>query len=398
MRRLDDLLAAFCRLVLVDERGSGMSDPVPLSDLPTLEQRVDDVLAVLDAVGAERVTLFGMADGAPLAMLMAATHPARVERLILYCATARSTPDGDDYALGAPAEVLDGVAADIARRWGSGAFLDLMGPSEADGAFRERWARYERAAATPGQVEALLRKGFASDVRQVLPSIGVPTLVLHRRNAVTPSAMGRYIADRIPSARFVELEGRDYLPFLGDYHAIGDEIEEFVTGERSGGAADRALATVLFTDIVESTARASELGDRRWRDLLDEHDDLMRRQLVRFRGREVKTTGDGVLATFDGPARAMRCAAAMRNGATRLGLRIRVGIHTGEVDLRGDDVGGIAVVIAARVVAHAGPGEILVSSAVPPLVVGSGITFVDRGERELKGIPGTWGLFAVEHD
>lgn len=259
MRRLDDRLASFCRLVRVDERGSGMSDPIARNETPTLEQRADDVLAVIDDIGVERVTLFGVADGAALAMMMAATHPAHVERLIVYGSTARAARDVD-YPIGAPPQLLDSVAAGVARRWGTGAFLDMMGPSEAHGPFRERWARYERAAASPGQAEALMRKGFASDVRGVLPSIRVPTLVLHRReDLMCPVAMGRYIADNVPGARFVELEGRDNLPFLGDFRAIADEIEEFLTGERGGNQHDRVLATVLYTDIVASTERAVEL-------------------------------------------------------------------------------------------------------------------------------------------
>ena len=397
MRRLDDRLASFCRLVVVDERGSGMSDPVALSELPTFEQRADDVLAVLDDMGADRVSLLGMADGAALAMVLAATHPARVEHLVIWGSTARWAHDVD-YPVGFPPDVLERVAADISDRWGTGAFLDAMGPTEADGPFRERWARYERAAASPGQVLRLMRKGFVSDVRHVLPSIRVPTLVLHRRgDRATPIAMGRYVADHIAGATFVELEGSDSFPFLGDFHAVGDEIEEFLTGVRSGGDhGDRVLATVLFTDIAGSTERAASLGDRRWRELLDEHDAMVRRQLERFRGREIKSTGDGFLMTFDGPARAMQCAAALRSGAAELGLEIRAGLHTGEIELRGDDVGGIAVHIAARVAARTAPGEIVVSSAVPPLVVGSGLTFADRGEHELKGVPGRWNLFAVE--
>jgi class 3 adenylate cyclase/pimeloyl-ACP methyl ester carboxylesterase len=396
MRRLDDRLAAFCRVVVVDERGSGMSDPVGLSESPTFEQRADDVLSVLDDVGEDRVTLFGMADGAPLAMVLAATHPGRVDRLILWGASARRARD-IDYPFGLPSEVLERAAENIADGWGTGAFLDIMGPTEADGPFRERYARYERAAASPGQVLRLMRKGFASDVRHVLPSISVPTLVLHRReDRATPVEMGRYIAQQIAGAALVELEGSDSFPFLGDFHAVADEIEDFLIGERSGDSGDRSLATVLYTDIVGSTERAVTLGDRRWRDLIDEHDAMARRQLDRFRGREVKSMGDGFLATFDGPARAMRCAAALRDGAARLGLDIRAGLHAGEIELRGPDVGGIAVHIASRVLAKAAAGEVLVSSAVPPLVVGSGLSFVDRGEYDLKGVPGRWKLFAVD--
>ncbi len=394
VRRFYEQLASFCRLVLLDERGAGMSDPVPLSDLPTLEERMDDVEAVMVELALERATIIGLDHAGPLALMLAGTHPERVDRLVVYGSYAALAND-EAYSVGAPAEVLDQLASTLGERWGTAYYLKRIAPSS-DEAFRERWARYSANSASPGQAEALFRRNFASDVRPVLGAITAPTLVLHRRgDRLYPPDLGRYIAEHIEGASFVELEGSDSFPFFGDVDALVGEISEFVTGERTVQGIDRVLVTILFSDIVDSTKAATGLGDRRWRELLDDHDAMVRRQLSRFRGRTVKQTGDGVLAAFDGPARAILCASAMRDGARRLGLEIRSGLHTGECAIREDDLAGIAVHIGARIGALAGPNEILVSGSVPPLVVGSGIGFAERGAYELKGVPGTWQVFEV---
>jgi class 3 adenylate cyclase len=396
IRRYLDRLAIFARVVLFDERGSGMSDPVALSDLPTLEARMDDLGRVMDAAQVERGNLLGTGAGCPLALLFAATYPERVTSLILYAAYAALAGD-NEYRIGFPPTLLDQFAAGVGTTWGTGSMLELSAPSIDTPSFRERWAHYERSASSPGQAEAIFRRNFVSDVRPVLRSITTPTLVLHRNeNLMIPIALGRYVADHIEGARFVELEGHDLPPFVGDTDAVVAEIEEFVTGQRSAYDIDRVLATVLFTDIVDSTKTAAVLGDRRWSELLDEHDAIIHRHLDRFRGRAVKSTGDGYLATFDGPVRAMRCACAIRDSARGLGIEIRAGLHTGEIEVRSDDIAGISVHLAARVESKAQPGEVLVSSAIPPLVAGSGLTFIHRGEHTLKGVPGTWTLFAVE--
>jgi class 3 adenylate cyclase len=396
IRRYIDRLATFGRLVLFDERGTGMSDPVALSDLPTLETRMDDLGVVMDAAHVEFGNIVASGAGCPLAMLFAATYPQRVTSLTLYAAYAALVGD-DEYRIGFPPALLEEFATGVGSTWGTGSMLELAAPSIDTSAFRERWAHYERSASSPGQAEAIFRRNFASDVRPVLPAITAPTLVLHRRdNLMIPITLGRYVADHIEGARFVELEGHDLYPFAGDSDAVIAEIEEFVTGQRSTPDIDRVLATVLFTDIVDSTMRAAALGDRLWRELLDEHDAMIHRHLDRFRGRAVKSTGDGFLATFDGPARAMRCACAIRDSARSLGLEIRAGLHTGEIEIRSDDIAGIAVHTAARVESMAQPGEVLVSSAIPPLVAGSGLHFVNKGEHSLKGVPGSWTLFAVE--
>ena len=395
MRHWWERLASFSRLVLIDERGAGMSDPVPFTDLPTLELRMDDLRVVLDALAIERAALCATDDGGPLAMLFAATWPERVDRLIVFD-TSAALAVAPDYEIGFAEQQLDRFCASAGDLWGSPLSMKLSAP-DLDEASCARFATMSASAASPGQAEAIFRRGCKSDVRPALPTITVPTLVIHRSgDRLYPIAMGRYIADHIEGSIFVELPGRDHFAFLGDVDSFVAEIEEFVTGQRSSYDIDRTLATVLFTDIVGSTQRAVELGDRRWRDLLDEHDGMVRRQLERFRGRAVKSTGDGVLATFDGPARAIRCACAIRDGARRLGLEIRSGLHTGECEVRSDDVSGIAVHTAARVTELAGSGEVLVSSVLPPLVAGSGIDFRDWGEHELKGVPGIWRLFAVE--
>jgi class 3 adenylate cyclase len=285
----------------------------------------------------------------------------------------------------------------LADNWGTAIGIEMFAPSRAnDERFREWWARLLRLGASPQAAVANLEVAWDIDVRGILSTISVPTLVLHRSgDLMVPVESGRYLASKIPGARYVELPGDDHLPFVGDTDALVAEIEEFLTGTRSTPVTDRILATVLFTDIVGSTERAAELGDRRWRELLDAHDAVVARNVERFRGRVVKTTGDGALATFDGPARAISCAREIRDGVRALGIEVRVGLHTGEVEVRGEDLGGIAVHIGARVAAQAAPGDVLVSSSVPPLVAGSGIEFEDRGEHSLKGVPGDWRLFAV---
>ena len=387
-------LARFSRLVLFDKRGVGSSDRVP--GAATLEQRMDDILAVMDAVGTERVVLMGLSEGAPASVLFAATYPERVQALILCGGMARSTW-AEDYPWATPADALLESAAWVEPDLWDGTDIETWSPSQADNAEVIAWmGRYRRQSITPGALAQLYLMFLEIDVRAVLPSINVPTLVMHRRgDRVVNRRAGEWMASQIAGARYVELEGQDHFPWSGDPATPLDEIEEFLTGERHVAEPDRVLATVLFTDIVRSTERASELGDNAWRKVLDEHDAVVRRGLARHRGREVKTTGDGFLATFDGPARGIRCSLELQAALAKLGIEIRAGLHTGEVEVRGDDVGGIAVHIAARVQAAAAPGEVLVSRTVNDLVVGSGIGFVDRGTHALKGVPGEWQLFAV---
>jgi pimeloyl-ACP methyl ester carboxylesterase len=387
-------LASFCRLIAFDKRGTGLSDRV--SELPTLEERMDDVRAVMDAVGSERAALFGVSEGGPMCALFAATYPERTSALVVYGTYARRGPDSD-YPWGRSQEAQDRFLREIAEGWGGPVALADRAPSMMDDErFVRWWASYLRQSASPGAVLALTRMNYEVDVRVVLPSIHVPTLVLHRDgDRVMRTAEARYIAEHVPDAKLVVLPGDDHLPWVGDQDALLDEIEEFLTGVRRGPEPDRVLATVLFTDIVGSTERAAEIGDRRWRDLLEQHHAIVRRALSRFRGREVDTAGDGFLATFDGPARAIRCALSIVEDVRRLGLELRAGVHTGECELVGEDVRGIAVHIGARVASQAAPGEVLVSSTVKDLVAGSGIRFDDRGERDLKGVPGPWRLFAA---
>ncbi len=389
-------LASFSRLILFDKRGTGLSDR--MSGAATLEERMDDVRAVLDAVGSERAALVGVSEGGPMCALFAATYPTRTSALVLYGTVAKFTAD-EGYPWGWPPEMLDQIVEGAVASWGhvDSPMLAFLAPSLAgDPRLREVWARFERQAASPGAFAALMHMNAEIDIRHVLPTIRVPTLVLHRTgDAVVAVGQGRYLAEHIPAAKYVELAGADHLPIAGDSDAIFDAVEEFLTGARHVEEPDRLLATVLFTDIVGSTERAAELGDRRWLRLLDEHHAVVRRELARFRGSEVKTTGDGFLATFDGPARAVRCARSIVEEIRRLGLEVRTGLHTGECEMVGDDVRGIAVHTAARVAAAAASGEVLVSSTVKDLVAGAGITFVERGTRALKGVPGQWRLFAV---
>jgi class 3 adenylate cyclase/pimeloyl-ACP methyl ester carboxylesterase len=396
--RFFDRLGSFATVACFDKRGTGLSDPVPVAELPTLEQRMDDVRAVMDDAGMERAALIGISEGGALGVLFAATYPARTSALVLYGCWASMTRT-EDYPWGLPREAQEEVLSRIEEGWSRGEAIELLAPSVAgDAESRARWARFQRMSASVGAAVATMRMNFETDVRAVLPLVSAPTLVIARAgDRVILAEHGRYLAERIPDARYVELPGEDHLFFVGDIEPVLGEMEEFLTGYRSAAEPERALATVLLTDIVGSTQRAVALGDRGWRDLLERHDQTLHRQLQRFRGRLVKSTGDGVLAVFDGPARAIRYAAAVRDALRSLDVEIRSGIHTGEVELRGDDVAGIAVHIAARVEAQARPGEILVSRTVADLVAGSGLEFEDRGEHELKGVPGRWRLFAVLH-
>jgi pimeloyl-ACP methyl ester carboxylesterase len=393
LSRFMDRLAAFSRVITFDKRGTGLSDPVPISELPTLEQRMDDLRAVMDAAGSERAVVVGVSEGGPMAMLFAASHPDRVTGLVLIATTARFRR-ADDAPWGWGERFVEEMLRRTEARWGTGETIGILAPTAvADPLFDA--GRFERSAASPGATAAIIRMSADTDARAVLSSICVRTLVVHRtEDRIVRVEAGRDLASRIAGAQLVELPGEDHA-FFSDPDPVVDQVEEFVTGTIDHREPDRVLATMLFTDIVESTRTASEVGDRRWRELLDAHDAVVRRQLDRFRGRAVKQTGDGHLAAFDGPARAIRCGLAIRDGVRPLGLSVRVGIHTGEVELRGEDLTGISVVTAARVMAAAGDEEVLVSQTVRDLVAGSGHEFEDRGEHELKGVPGGWRLWQV---
>ncbi|HEX7060192.1 MAG TPA: adenylate/guanylate cyclase domain-containing protein [Solirubrobacterales bacterium] len=388
-------LGSFARIILFDRRGVGLSDPV--DGAATLEERMDDVRAVMDAAGSERAALLGMSEGATMCMLFAATYPERTSALVLWGAMARSTA-APDYPWAPEKEAVEEAQAElIAPLWGQGATVDIFAPSVADDPrARELQARFERQAASPLRVRQLLEMFLDTDVRDVLPLIQAPTLVLHRRcDPAVNHRAARWLAEQIADSRYIEFEGKDHFPWVGDSNAALEAIEEFLTGVRPGPAPERVLATVLFTDIVDSTQLATELGDRRWRDLLEEHQKVVRKWLERFDGREVKTTGDGFLAIFDGPTRAVECARAIADDMPSLGIEVRAGLHTGEVELMGDDVGGIAVHVAARISALAGPGQVLASRTVRDLATGSGIGFDSLGQRTLKGMPDEWDIFAV---
>jgi pimeloyl-ACP methyl ester carboxylesterase len=389
-------LASFARLIVFDKRGTGMSDPVPVQDLPTLEQRMDDVRAVMDAVGAQRAALVGVSEGGPMCLLFAATYPERTVALVLAHTFARGSWS-DDYPWGAHPEQQDALLERMERGWGSGVLLGAFAASQADDKdARERWARFQRRASSPGAAAALVRMVYEIDARAVLPAITVPTLVIHRdRDRMFPVGGARYIAQSIQGARLCEFSSEDHFFWLGPADRELDEIELFLTGELHGHASDRVLATILFVDISGSTALAAELGDARWRELLEGFYALARDQLRRFRGRELDTAGDGLFAAFDGPARAIRCAEAMRSGARTRGIDIRAGAHTGECEVIDAKLGGIAVHIAARIAAQAQASEIFVSATVKDLVAGSGLAFEDRGLRVLKGVPDDWRLYAV---
>ncbi|HEU4490179.1 MAG TPA: adenylate/guanylate cyclase domain-containing protein [Jiangellales bacterium] len=388
-------LASFSRVVHFDKRGTGLSDPVPPDRLPTLEQRMDDVRAVMDAAGSERAFLVGHSEGGPLAILFAATYPERVRGLAIYGGYAARRPH-PDYPWAPTAEERQRFYDAIRRDWGGVVDLPVVAPSVADDpSFRRWWARYLRSSASPAAAVALARMNTAADVRSLLPAVRVPTVVLHRRDDRDAAYEGaRWLAAHVPGARFVELAGADHM-LMAHPDDVVDEIEEFVTGSRPVPMADRVLTTVLFTDIVDSTGRAAALGDAAWRRLLDRHDDAVRLQLERFRGQEVVSTGDGFLATFDGPARAVRCGLAVTAAAREVGVEVRAGVHTGEVERRGDNVGGLAVHIGARVAGLAQGGEVLVSQTVTGLVAGSGLCFEDRGRHRLRGVPGEWQLSAA---
>ena len=392
-------LASFSRLVRFNPRGLGLSDPVSPLSPPTLEQWAQDALTVMDAVGSVRTALFTCGPQAIDAIVLAATYADRISHLIVVNGTARRMW-APDYAIGTPRELFDAAEEVMFEPDAVERGLDILAlsnPSVADNrAYRAWWDKVGNRGASPAMARAVTRMRYEADVRPLLGSIEMPTLIVHRRdNKFLGVSHGRYLAAHIPNAKYVEFDGADNSYWLGDTEPMLDEIEDFLTGMRRGREPDRALAAVLFTDIVASTERIAAVGERNWRDLLDRHDAAIRSQLERFGGREIKTTGDGVLATFERPARAVQCACAIRDAAAQLGLEVRGGVHVGEVELRGDDIAGMTVHIAARIHAFAGPGEVLVSRTVTDLVVGSSITFADRGETELRGVPGTWQLFNV---
>jgi pimeloyl-ACP methyl ester carboxylesterase len=388
-------LASFSRLILFDKRGTGLSDR--FGALTDLETRMDDVRAVMDAVGSERAALCGYSEGGVMCALFAATYPGRTTALITIGSYARIKP-GPEYPWGRALGEHENFLEVIQKGWGGPVGLDLRAPTFAhDERVRQWWARYLRMSASPAAAVELVRVNYEIDVRHALSSIRVPTLLLHSVGDMAIDVHhSRYMAQAIAGAKYVELPGADHLPWGTDANAILDEIEEFLTGSRQAPEPDRILATILFTDIVGSTERAATLGDNRWRDLLESFYDVVRKELPRFRGVEVGTVGDGVLATFDGPARGVRCACAIAEEIRPLGIDIRAGLHTGECEMIGDDVRGIAVHIGARVAALAGAGEVLVSSTVKDLVAGSGLRFADRGNQALKGIPGEWRIYVVE--
>lgn len=394
--RFNRRLASFSRLILFDKRGTGLSDRASTAHLFTLEQRMDDVRAVMDAVGSQRAALFGVSEGAPMSILFAATYPERTSALVLYGGFAKRSWS-EDYPWAPTLEEWEAILKDVEDGWGGPVGLAERAPSIAkDENAQKGWASFLRQSASPGAVVALWRMNMEIDVRGVLPSIRVPTLVIHRTGDRTIEVMGaRYMAGQIPDAKYVEMPGIDHIITVGDTDSILDEIEEFLTGVRPMPEPDRVLATVLFADIVGSTEKAGELGDRKWHNLLDDYYSLVRKELTRYRGREIDTAGDGFFATFDGPARAIRCACAIRDNVQRLEIQVRVGLHTGECELMGEKVGGLAVHIGARVMAKAGRNEVLVSSTVKDLVAGSGIEFEDRGLQALKGVEGEWHLYSV---
>ena len=392
--RLRRRLETFSRTVWFEARGVGASEGDPLESL-VADISDADLSAVLDAAGFERPALACMDAGMPL-IHFSATHPERVSALVLVNSYAHYLRE-NDYPCGVPPETLDQFVATVQEGWGKSAAVDFVAPSRsADQRFRDWYARAGRLGGSPNQLAELTRASFESDVRRLLPSISCPTLVVHRENnSYIRLGAGQYLAEHIPNAHLVVLPGDDHLFFAGDTDALADEIEEFLTGTRSGAEGDVLSMTVLFTDIVASTEHQARVGPRTWSRLTDLHDAMVRAALARHRGHEVKTTGDGFLATFDATRRALRCAADILAGANNIGLDLRAGVHTGEVEVRGDDIGGLAVTIAKRVCDLASPGEVLVTRTVADHVVGSGIEFDDRGERELKGVPGNWRLFAV---
>jgi class 3 adenylate cyclase len=386
-------IASFSRLIMFDKRGTGLSDP--FTGVPTLEERSDDVRAVMEGVGSTAAFLCGLSEGGPMSVLFSAAYPDRTRGLILIGSNVRILKS-PDWPYGKTPEEWQEFREGI-EDWGQGGLINLFLPSFAgDERAKRYFSRWQRMSASPSTALALFDANTQIDIRHILPQVQVPALVIHRTDdRVVPVGNARYAAEHIPGARLLEQPGEDHLPWLGDADGMLDAIEEFVTGSRHHVDEDRILATVLFTDIVDSTRLAAEAGDRRWRELLDAHDEISAREVERFRGRRVKTTGDGMLAVFDGPARGVRCAEAVLDGLAELRVEIRAGLHVGECELRGDDVGGLAVHIGARVAGLAKPSEILVSRTVRDLVAGSGLRFDERGEHELKGVPDRWSLYAV---
>ena len=384
-------LSRFARVIHFDKRGQGLSDR--LSGVPSLEERIDDVRAVLDAVGSRRTVLVGFSEGCAMSTLFAATNPDRVSHLVLVGGFIRSGLPVSDTEFETFADM-------IAQNWGNGQMMKrVVGIRDDNKEALARLGRFERMACSPGAIKNIFRMNRLIDITQILPSIRIPTLVLHSQaDAVAPVSEGRRLAAAIPQAKLIEYDDIPHAGFSADSQPLVNDIEEFITGHRSDGAGeiDRVLATVLFTDIVDSTTRAVEIGDRRWHELLDSHDRLARQVVDQHRGKIVKNTGDGILATFDGPGRGVRCALALGASAAQLGLPLRAGLHTGEIEIRGDDVGGIAVHVAARVMGQSGSNEVFVSRVVTDLVAGAGLKFVGRGSFNLKGIPGAWDLFAAE--
>jgi class 3 adenylate cyclase len=394
-QRFFERLGSFARIVWFDKRGMGLSD----RGAYTLENVVDDALAVLDAVGVKRVVVFGVSEGGSAATMLAATHPDRVSAMVQFATFAR-VPQAPDYPEGVPADLLHRFMTWMVAEWGHPATLELWAPSLAgDPEARDWWPRLLRSGASPGAVRTMNLMYEQLDVRPLLATVTVPTLVLYRSgDRLIRPALTRTVARGIPDAHEVELAGDDHLFIAGDQDALMDEVEEFITGRPAQAAGERTLATILFTDIVGSTERATKLGDRRWRELLARHNRLVERELARYRGRLVKSIGDGVLATFDGPARAVRSALALRDGAHAIGLELRAGVHTGECEVTANDLAGIAVHLTARVEAAARPGEVLTTSTVKDLVVGSGLAFEERGPHVLQGVPGQWPLYSVTAD
>ena len=385
-------VGSFARVILFDKQGTGLSDRS--SKVPGMDERMDDVRAVMDEVGVDQAALFGISEGGSLATLFAASHPERSKALILYGAFAQ-------FKSWFPTqEALEGLFQYIDSAWGSGESMPMFTPSMTeDPAFKEWWGKFERLGASPGAAKKIMRLNSQIDITDILPSVKVPTLVIHRADDVTVNVQGgRLLAERIPNAKYVELPGVDHLPMVGENSdRILDEMAQFLTGELRPIETESVLATVLFTDIVNSTKLAAELGNRQWRDLLERHHSLVRGELNRFRGQEIDTAGDGFFATFDGPARGIRCACAIRDAVPSIGITIRAGLHTGECEVLGDKVSGLAVHIGARVMNKADSGEVVVSGTVKDLVAGSGLRFNDCGKHVLKGIPGEWRLFLVEH-
>jgi class 3 adenylate cyclase len=383
-------LSAFARVVTFDKRGQGLSDR--MSGAPSLEERMDDVRAIMDTIGSRRAILVGFSEGCAMSALFAATHPERISHLILMGGFARS-------AARMPEETWQMRLEQLVKNWGTGEMIKTVIPSQAGTSEAvARFAKFERLSSSPGAIRTILSLNRQIDVRGILPTLQIPTLVLHRRSDTqVPIALGRELAEPIPRARFIEYPNGDHVFWTGDTETVAGDIEEFVTGHRDSGTdeLERVLATVLFTDIVDSTRSAVAMGDQRWRRMLDDHDQLAHQVIDRHRGHLIKSTGDGILATFDGPGRAVRCALAFGSAARQIGLPVRAGLHTGEIEVRGKDIGGVAVHAAARVMGHCGSDEVLVSRVVTDLVAGAGLKFADRGSHELKGLPGRWELFAA---